>query len=70
MGARPHGDPPTDSLTPLAQAERDAALRRFAPAKTDGHPEVASAASTPHFFVLSYQGSTKIRGVKVADIDG
>ena len=30
------------------------ALRRFAPAKTDGHPEVASAASTPHFFVLSY----------------
>ena len=26
---RPLGDPPTDSLTTLADAERDAALRRF-----------------------------------------
>ena len=29
MGERPHGDPPTDSLTTLAEAKRDAALRRF-----------------------------------------
>ena len=29
MAERPHGDPPTDSRTTLAQAERDAALRRF-----------------------------------------
>ena len=29
MGERPHTDPPTDSLTTLGEAERDAALRRF-----------------------------------------
>ena len=29
MGARPQGDPPTDSLTTLAEAEHDAPLCRF-----------------------------------------
>ena len=29
MPDRPHTDPPTDSLTTLAEAERDTALRRF-----------------------------------------
>ena len=29
MSDRPQNDPPTDSLTTLGEAERDAALRRF-----------------------------------------
>ena len=45
MPERPHNDPPTDSLTTMSEAERDAL-------QTAGW------------------GGTKIRGVKVAAIDG
>ena len=52
MPERPHNDPPTDSLTMLAAAERDAALRRFealCPHIQDGVAltEAARAANVP-----------------------
>ena len=52
MGERPQGDPPTDSLTTLGEAERGAALRRFEvlrPHLQDGVAltEAATAANVP-----------------------
>ena len=38
MAERPQGDPPTDSRTTLAEAERDAALRRFEAPRLDEIP--------------------------------
>ena len=58
MAERPQGDPPTDSLTTLAEAEHDAALRRFEalrPHLQDGVAltEVATAANVPVRFCRS-----------------
>ena len=58
MAERPQVDPPTDSLTTLAEAERDAALRRFEalrPHLQDGVAltEAATAANVPVRFCRS-----------------
>ena len=44
MPERPQSDPPTDSLTTLAEAERDAALRRF-PATSGWRARAATGTS-------------------------
>ena len=52
MPERPHNDPPTDNLTALGEADRDAALRRSQTLHPRRHhganaTEVARAANVP-----------------------
>ena len=67
MAERPQGDPPTDSLTTLAEAEHDAALRRFEalrPHLQDGVAltEVATAANVPVRFCRSGLSPNRAHG--------